>query len=144
MTKNNETRIELTISGMPEEKVKVILEFDHQAELSDRYWNEAKDWGMEKMKASIDFKDDPIDCIADRGPEVHDLAFPAAETLDPRVEALYKAMGHLSEEQVDLIYDIFGSCRSLEEIAEEAGVTRQAIYDRKRRIVNKLRKLMEG
>lgn len=142
MTKNNETKVELTISGMPEESVKLILEFDHQVQLSNRYYEEAKDYAMESMKGSIDFKDDPIDCIADRGPDVHELAFPEPRKKDSRIAELEKAMEELTDQQRDLINDLFGACRSMEDVAKKRGVTRQAIYGQKMRIIEKLRKLM--
>ena len=142
MKKNNETKVELTISGMPEEGVKLILEFDHQTRLSDRYYEEAKDYGIEDRKASIVFKDDPIDCIADPGPTVHDLAFPEQAPVDPKIAELEKAIEKLTEQQRDLIYDLFGACRSMEDVAKDRGVTRQAIYGQKMRIIEKLRKMM--
>ena len=142
MTKNNETKVELTISGMPEESVKVILAFDHQVQLSNRYYEEAKDYATEDRKASVDFRDDPIDCIADRGPEVHELAFPETKHQDPKIAELEKAMEKLTDQQRDLINDLFGACRSMEDVAKERGVTRQAIYGQKMRIIERLRKLM--
>ena len=42
-----EVKVELTVSGMPEEGMKLILDFDHRVELSDRYYEEAKDYGIE-------------------------------------------------------------------------------------------------
>ena len=122
----------------------LLNDFDHRQKLSDRYYEEAKDYKTENQKSNPDFRDDPIDCIADPGPSVHDLAFPEPEKLDPRLETLYEAMQHLTDQQIDLIYDLYGSCRSMEDVAEEYGVTRQAIYDRRRKILNRLRKLMEG
>lgn len=119
-----------------------LQEFDHKQKLSDRYYEEAKDYTTENRKASTDFKDDPIDCLPDRGPSIHDLAFPEGEPLDPRIEALYQAMEKLTDKQRDLIYDLYGSCRSMEDVAKEAGVTRQAIYGQKMRIIERLRKLM--
>lgn len=147
-TKPNEVKIELTLSGMPEENVRVILEFDHRTELDDRYYEEAKDIRTENRKVKFTtgedgFRDDPIDCLPDMGPTVHEYAFPERKELDPRIEQLTCAMQQLTPTQRDLIYDIYGSCRSLEEIAAEDGVSRQAIYNRKDKILKRLRKLME-
>lgn len=88
------------------------------------------------------FRDDPIDCIADCGPEVHELAFPEKKMLDPRIIQLTEAMQQLTEGQRDLIWDIYGSGRSLEDIAAEEGITRQAVYNRREKLLKRLRKLM--
>lgn len=142
-----EVKVELTVSGMPEEGMKLILDFDHRAELSDRYYEDAKDYEIENRKAKFaagaeGFKDDPIDCIPDPGPDVFELAFPEPEHIDPRVEKLLIAMEELSEDQRNLLYGYYGSYESLEEIGESQGVSRQAIFNRKTKALNRLRKLM--
>lgn len=143
-----EVKVEVTVSGMPEEGMKLILEFDHRAELDDRYYEEAKDYATENRKVKFaagaeGFRDDPIDCLPDPEADVLMQLFPVEKPVDPRIGQLMEAMEQLTEGQVNLIYDIFGSGRSLEEIAEEDGVTRQAVYNRKEKILKRLRKLME-
>ena len=120
----------------------LLNEFDHRQKLSDRYYEESKDTRIEKMKASIDFKDDPIDCIPDPGPSVHELAFDQG-VLEPVLDTLREAIEALDASQQDLIWDLFGCCKSMEEVAKEHGVTRQAIYSRKMKIIKKLRKMLE-
>lgn len=142
-----EIEVEVTVSGMLEEGMKLILDFDHRAELSDRYYEEAKDYGIENRKVRFaagaeGFRDDPIDCIPDPGPDVFEQAFPEPERIDPRVEKLLIAMEKLSEDQRNLLYGYYGSYESLEEIGESQGVSRQAIFNRKTKALNRLRKLM--
>lgn len=147
MTKNNETKLELTISGMPEENVKLILEFDHRDELRQRYQDEWTDKRFEAMRKDYsfghtDFKEDPYENLGGDVPTVHELAFPELKPVDPRIKELEKAMEKLTEQQRSLINDLFGACKSMEDVAKERGVTRQAIYGQKMRIIERLKKLM--
>jgi hypothetical protein len=50
-------------------------------------------------------------------------------------------MEKLTPQQIDLIYDLFGSQRQLTEIAAEEVKSVTAIYNRKSKIIARLRKL---
>ncbi|MDD3882563.1 MAG: sigma factor-like helix-turn-helix DNA-binding protein, partial [Eubacteriales bacterium] len=60
---------------------------------------------------------------------------------NPLVEQLLTLMEKLTPQQIDLIYDLFGSGRQLTEIANEEGVSTTAIHNRKSKIIARLRKL---
>jgi DNA-directed RNA polymerase specialized sigma24 family protein len=60
---------------------------------------------------------------------------------NPLVEQLLTLMEKLTPQQIDLIYDLFGSQRQLTEIAKEEGKSVTAIHNRKSKIIARLRKL---
>ena len=60
-----------------------------------------------------------------------------------------KVKPHLSEEQMDFIYERFGACKTLDEIAEELPlgedgkpISRPAVLGRQKRIFAKVKKYM--
>ena len=77
------------------------------------------------------------------------LLYEEEETEDPRIVKLREFMKELTDDQVNLIYDLFGNLKTLREIAEESikpdgtHPTEQAIYGREQKILKRLRKMFE-
>ena len=53
-------------------------------------------------------------------------------------------MKELTEDQITLIYQIYGMNRQLSDIARECGVSKQAIANRRDKIIARLTKLLDG
>ncbi len=132
--------------GVTEEHIILLNDFDHAADLGDRYEQENRDFGTENKKSKLE--SDPDDCTGDPienlGTRKTDPAFfldQKADEPNPLVEQLLTLMEKLTPQQIDLIYDVFGSQRQLTEIAKEEGKSVTAIYNRKSKIIARLRKL---
>jgi hypothetical protein len=132
--------------SVTEEHIIMLNELDHAADLGDRYEQENRDYGTENKKSKLE--SDPDDCIGDPienlGTRKTDPAFFLDEKVDepnPLVEQLLTLMEKLTPQQIDLIYDLFGSQRKLTEIAKEEGKSVTAIHNRKSKIIARLRKL---
>jgi hypothetical protein len=149
---DEETKEEVPITitagqdGVTEEHIILLNEFDHAAGLSERYERENRDFGTEnqKLKHARNPKDSIGDPIENLGTRETDPAFFLESKPDkpkPLVEQLLELMDKLTPQQVDLIYDLFGSGRQLTEIAKEEGVSVTAIFNRKNKIITRLRKL---
>ena len=145
----NKVTVQAGIAGVLQVHIDVLLEHNHRWYLQERYDNENRDW--DHVRRQIEAENVNTDegyegCeIADMGPEIHYQAFPEdmdEEPVDPRMEELMKALSQLTQEQRDLIYEVLGANRSLAEIAEEQGVSRQALNNRKNKIITRLRKIM--
>ena len=132
--------------GVTEEHIIMLDDFDHAADLGDRYEQENRDYAMENKKSKLE--SDPDDCIGDPIENLStrktDPAFFLEQKSDepnPLVEQLLILMEKLTPQQNDLIYDLFGSQRQLTEIANEEGKSVTAIHNRKSKIIARLRKL---
>lgn len=132
--------------GVTEEHIILLNEFDHAADLGDRYERENRDYNTENQKSR--YESDPDDCIGDPienlGTRDTDPSFFLEQNLDkpnPLVEQLLTLMEKLTPQQINLIYDFFGSWRQLTEIAHEEDRSVAAISNRKSKIIARLRKL---
>ena len=132
--------------GVTEEHIIMLNDFDHAADLGDRYEQENRDYGTENKKSKLE--SDPDDCIGDPienlGTHKTDPAFLLEQKVDepnPLVGQLLTLMEKLTPQQIDLIYDLFGSERQLTEIAKEEGTSVTAIHNRKSKIIARLKKL---
>ena len=144
--KNQPITITAGQDSVTEEHIIMLNELDHAADLGDRYEQENRDYATENKKSK--FENDPDDCIGNPienlGTRKTDPAFFLEEKSDepnPLVEQLLILMEKLTPQQIDLIYDLFGSQRQLTEIANEEGTSVTAIYNRKSKIIARLRKL---
>lgn len=129
---------------------------DHQEDLNHRYDEENIDWEMENKRNRFEkgtteeeFNEDPFLQIQSSKNNTETILFEEKKREDPRLEQLRKFMAELSDDQVNLIYDFFSGMKSLREIAEEtvktdgSHPTEQAIYNRKQKVVNRLKKMFE-
>ncbi len=132
--------------GVTEEHIIMLDDFDHAADLGDRYERENRDYSTENQKSR--YESDPDDCIGDPienlGTRKTDPSFIFEQDVDkpnPLVEQLLTLMEKLTPQQINLIYDYFGSWRQLTEIAQEEDRSVAAISNRKSKIIARLKKL---
>lgn len=142
-----------------EEAAELVIwldEDDHQQDLIHRYEEENLDWELENRRARFEkgttddeYDEDPFYQIISTMGIPGDLFFQEKETEDSRIVKLREFMKALTDDQVNLIYDLFGNLKTLREIAEESvksdGIhpTEQAIYSREQKIIKRLRKMFE-
>ncbi len=142
-----------------DEAAEVVIwldEDDHQQDLSRRYDEENLDWGMENKRVRFErdtteeeFDEDPLYQLNSNMCIPGASLFDEEETEDPRILKLREFMKELTDDQINLIYDLFGNLKTLREIAEESvkpdgtHPTEQAIYGREQKIIKRLRKMFE-
>ncbi len=138
------------------ELVSWLDEDDHQQDLSLRYDEENLDWEMENKRARFEkgttedeFDEDPFSQIKSNMSIPRASLFDEEEPEDPRIVKLRGFIRELTDDQINLIYDLFGNLKTLREIAEESvkpdgtHPTEQAIYGREQKILKRLKKMFE-
>ena len=144
--KNQPITITAGQDSVTEEHIIMLNELDHAADLEGSL--RTRKPGLRYGKQKIQVRKYPDDCIGNPienlGTRKTDPAFFLEEKSDepnPLVEQLLILMEKLTPQQIDLIYDLFGSQRQLTEIANEEGKSVTAIHNRKSKIIARLRKL---
>ena len=125
----------------------MLTDMDHNEALGERYTEENRSYWAEhvKQKAADDndsTDNDPFDCLPDPAADVFEAAFGDEEEPSGLAAAFEQVRIYLTPQQIDFIYDHFGLRLTLEEIARRDGVTPQAIQNRKKKIIARIRKLM--
>lgn len=130
---------------------------DHDVDLQNRYQEENSDYGfrnqVDNSKAGDD--DDMADTdawakLADPNADVEKILFSEEVPEDPQIVKLLQLMEKLTESQIDLIYDHFGAMKQLKEICDKenaaSGTNKspQSVGNRKKKIIERLRKLFEA
>lgn len=130
---------------------------DHASDLGDRYEEENADWSFRNQQEKYfdnsgadsnaeDFRDDPIDTIADPDSDVFDLAFPEYKETSPeekRREEVREWIATLPESQQNLIFAHLGEVKFLEDVRREEElvtgkkITKQAMHNRWNKILVK-------
>ena len=149
---NEESKAYITIpitpgqDGVTEDHILFLQDLDHREALDNRYAKEHLGFDTENQKALCvkdpeRFPDDPIENLGTSQTDPAYLLDQASNEPSAMVELVSQLMQELEPQQVDLIYEVYGACRQLTEIAKEQGVTTAAISRRISKIVARLRKL---
>lgn len=131
-------------------------EEDHQQDLKRRYDEENLDWKMENKRSKFErgtgdeeSNENPFSQIRCVKGTPESVLFVDTKTENPKILQLREFMKELTDDQINLIYDLFGNLKTLREVAEESvkpdgtHPTEQAIYGREQKIIKRLRKMFE-
>lgn len=129
---------------------------DHVVDLQNRYQKENVDYDFinQIVNQSIGNdnnmeKTDVWASIADPKANILTTIFPEEEVINPQIEKLFALMQYLTEDQINFIYAHFGAMKSLKEICNEENVANgtnkspQSVGNRKKKIIERLRRLIE-
>ena len=85
----------------------------------------------------------PMNQFQDPNADIFRILYPEEAEDSPLLAETKNAIQLLSDAQKDLIYELYGLCRTINEIAHEQGVTKTAIQNRRNKIVNRIKKIIE-
>ena len=127
-------------NGVTAELIELLNQDDNRQKLSERYDSENLDWkfALKQQKHSqngSELTEDPLDL----------LPYKKARAFEDEVKdnEFLNVLENLTDEQIDLIYDLFGMMKSQSDIARETGKTQQSVYNKKTKIIKRLRKLFK-
>lgn len=135
------------------ELIRMLDQADHAEDLQNRYANENADYrflNQLNSKAGDDNYMDDTDAwaaIADRNADIEQILF-SDEEENQQVEMVLAILEHLTESQINLLYEHFGAGKQLTEICDEENTANgthkspQAFGNRKRKLLNRVRKLL--
>lgn len=131
-------------NGVTQELINYLAKDDHKAELKQRYDTENLDWkfAAQQLRYSRDSSEtanDPINTIIYRKKRT----FEDAARSNKQLNKLLEAIQELTPEQIDLVYALYGELKTQTDIARETGKSQQSVYNRKMKIINRLRKLLD-
>ena len=132
-----------------EEIIIMLNQLDHDEALDDRYDAQHRSFYSETGKAIAkdsgkDMKADPIENHPDPAGDIFQQLFPDRMPTSIRKQKLADYLPRLTDKQREFILDHFGLLMTLEDIARRDGVTHQAVSDRKRKILNRLKQFFEA
>lgn len=133
--------------GVTEEMILLLKSEDNQSHLQDRYQEEITDYGFLNAREWLDEHPDdenPRGEIIDPSADILRILFPDAEDISPMKEKLLRVFEQLTDNQKDLVYDLFGLCKTAIDVANEQDVSYQAIQNRRTKILKRLKKLLES
>jgi len=135
--------------GVTEEMLILLRDSDREMDLQDRYQEENSSYEYRNAvhrfeKISNEDEDHPRDRIADPKADIMKVLFPDTAEDSLLLKKLENAMTHLTDGQRDLIYELYGFCKSMADVAREQDVSYEAIQNRRSKIFRRLKKLIEA
>lgn len=135
--------------GVTEKWIAFLATDDAALLEQDDYQRKHEDYGYQNAVTRFyrnpdDASEHPMDRFADPAADIFRILYPDVSQDSPLLTKVEAAMEKLTDEQRDLIYELFGLCRTVSEIAREQDVSRAAIQNRRTKIVNRIRKIIES
>ena len=134
--------------GVTEEMILFLKASDNRMSLQDRYQEKHTSYDFRNAMDRFYCSPDPdvlcpLDQIPDPAADITRILFPE-ETDDPQmIEKLCVAIEKLTMEQKELVDALYHTRKKIMEIAREQNVTSGAIQNRRRKILARLRKILE-
>ncbi len=140
--------ISLGDEGVTEELIIFLHSQDNAAHLQNRYQEENTDYSFLHKAARYDLDpehaENPFDLIEDENSDIWNTLFSEEAEFSDRLQRLHEILPLLTDAQRDLIYRLYGEKKTPAEIAREDGVSKAAIYERQKKLMNRVRKLLKS
>ena len=135
--------------GVTEEMIILLRDSDRELDLQERYQEENSSYEYRNAvqrfeKIPNEDEDHPLDRIADPKADITKGLFPDKAEESLLLKKLETAMTQLTDGQRDLIYELYGFCKSMADIAREQEVSYEAVQNRRNKIFRRLKKLIEA
>lgn len=141
------TALEAGKEGVTEELILFLQISDNEMKLQTRYQRENESYTFQNaMRFHCSHPDttvNPIECFPDPKADIFKILFSDEKGTSKDVEMVNQIMTSLTENQRDLIWEAYGMLRGDTEIAREQNVTREAIQNRRKKIMRRVEKLLQ-
>ena len=143
------TTLQIGKDGVTKKWLTFLMTEDAALLEQEDYWRKHLDYGYQNAQTYYEYDPDdeaehPLDQIPDPGADIFRILFPETPENHPLLTRVEAAMEQLTDEQRDLIYELFGLGRTIAEVAREQHVTGPAIRNRRTKILNRIQKNHRG
>ncbi len=140
--------ISLENEGVTEDLIIFLHAQDNETHLQDRYQEENTDYAFLHKAARYDLDpehaENPFDLIEDENSDIWKTLFSEEAEFSDLLQRLQEILPLLTDVQRDLIYRLYGEKKTPSEIAREDGVSKAAIYERQKKLMNRIKKLLKS
>ena len=145
----SKSTIQVGRDGVTKEWLAFLMEDDAAMREQDDVQRKHADYTFQNAVARFernpgDDSDHPIDEIPDPTADIFRILFPDEAPDSVLVEKLRKAIEQLTDDQKDLILELYGLCKNNSQIGREKNVTEAAIRCRRDKIHRRIKRLMES
>ncbi len=141
--------IQVGQDGVTRKWLAFLMESDGEMLEQDSYQQKHADYSFKHAVTRFEQNPDdesghPIEQISDPTADIFRTLYPDQELDGVLLEKLRKAIEQLTDDQKDLIFDLYGMCKTNTQIGKEKNVTEAAIRCRRDKIHKRVKKLMES
>ena len=137
---------------MPKDMLEAIADDFNKEYLNDRYQEELVDYNFVIKRSNFEkgmsgvsdqtSKTDPYEDLADPAGDIFDVLFPSEVANYVMKEKFSEVLKTLMPQQITLLQDYYLLNKSMQEIADEAAVSHQAITNRMNKVFLRIQKAM--
>ncbi|MBR2662156.1 MAG: hypothetical protein IKE25_00435 [Clostridia bacterium] len=143
------TTIQVGKDGVTQKWLALLMEDDAAVCEQDDVQRKHADYGYQNAvtryeRCPDDESGHPMDEIPDPAADIFRILYPEESADSPLLEKLRQTIGQLTDDQRDLIFDLYGMCKTNTQIGKEKNVTEAAIRCRRDKIHKRLKKLIES
>ncbi len=133
--------------GISEELILFLKADDNQMELNDRYERDHTDYSFMLRMRDYERNPDnergnPFYEFQDEDADIMKILFPDQANDSSMLTKLQQAVALLTKGQQDLIYELFGLCKTMTDVAREQHVSLTAIQNRRNKLLKRVKKLI--
>lgn len=135
-------------NGVTEDMIILLKAEDHKEELQELYQERHSSYAFKNAmrryyQSNSDCDENPIEQIPDLRADIEKILFSEEAEESELLQRLCQAVEHLTDNQRDLIHELYGMKKKIVEIAQEQNVSPAAIRDRRAKIFRRIEKLID-
>ncbi len=135
-------------NGVTEDMIILLKAEDHKEELQELYQERHSSYAFKNAmrryyQSGNENTENPIEQIPDLRADIEEILFSDEADESELLQRLCQAVEQLTDNQRDLIHELYGMKKKIVEIAREQDVSPAAIRDRRAKIFRRIEKLIK-
>ena len=135
-------------NGVTEDMIILLKAEDHKEELQELYQERHSSYAFKNAmrryyQSGNETAENPLEQIPDPHAAIEEILFSEDADESELLQRLCQAIDHLTDNQRDLIHELYGMKKKIVEIAQEQNVSPAAIRDRRAKIFKRIEKLIK-
>ena len=135
-------------NGVTEDMIILLKAEDHKQELQELYQERHSSYAFKNAmrryyQSGNENAENPLEQIPDLQANIEEILFSEEADESEMLQRLCQAIDHLTNNQRDLIHELYGMKKKIVQIAQAQNVTPAAIRDRRAKIFKRIEKLIK-